>query len=251
MFNAKLMNSKTFKDIVKALKLVNEATFKVTADRIILSEMDAAKVAIVELDLPSSAFDSYSCDEDISFKVDIGALLAIVKRIKSDDIVTMMLKDNSLKIKLQGKVARTFSILVEEPDSVKLRESNIQYTAEIKLLPDLLKDAIKDVTLVSEYTEFYADKTHFLIQASSHIGINEAQIELLQDAESILDYNVSEVSKAIYAINYLKDMLDIAGSADLLTLSFATNNPLRLEYMLPGYGIVRYYLAPKREDDML
>ena len=248
MFNAKTWDTRAFKNIVNALKLLYEGTFKVTADRILLSEMDLTKTALVELELPDESFDEFHCDQDISFRIDLDELRKVAKRITSNDLIKLSFDDksNQLLIKLENKVTRTFKIASQESDTVELRTPQVQFKAEIKLLPELLTDAVKDVSLVSEFVEFLATEKLFLIQASNNTA--GVKIEVPHNIDDVMEYNVKENCRAVYSVKYLKDMLAVTSSADLLTISFSSNMPLKLEYLLPGYAKVRYYLMAVKEE---
>ena len=247
MFEATISDSRMFVSIIKALALIDEGTFIANNEKVVLVEMDPAKVAMVNLDLPNEVFDRYKCDQKTVFRIDIDELRKIAKRIKSDDTVTMLLdeKENRLRIQLQGKVSRTFSISLQEVEEVEPKTPQVPFKVHIKLLPEIIKNSIMDAKIISDFVEFVADKERFIIQAESNIG--EVKVEIRNDDETVLEYKVEQESKAIYPLNYLEDMLGAVPTADVLAISFSTDMPLRMEYLIPGNGRIVYYLAPRRE----
>jgi len=247
MFEATISDSRMFISIIKALALIDEGTFIADVSKLTLTEMDPAKVAMINLDLPAEVFDRYKCDQKTFFRIDIDELRKIVKRIKSDDTVTMLLdeKENRLRIKLQGKVSRTFSMALQEVEEVEPKTPQVPFKVHIKLIPEIIKNSIMDAKIISDFVEFIANKDSFIIQAASNIG--EVKVEIRNDDETVLEYQIEEDSKAIYPLNYLEDMLGAVPTSDVLAISFSTDMPLKMEYLIPGNGRITYYLAPRRE----
>ncbi|MCD6513926.1 MAG: DNA polymerase sliding clamp [Candidatus Odinarchaeota archaeon] len=247
MFEASISDPKLFATIIKALAIIDEGTFVATPEKLYLSEMDPAKVAMVEIELPNSVFDKYICEEKTLFKVDLDEFRKVARRAKSGDIVELFLddKENVLKVRFIGKVTRTFSIALQETEEVEARKPNIPFKVNIKLLPDVIKSAVQDAKIVGEYVEMKATSTLFTIRSSSNIG--EIVVEINKDDETVLEYVVEEDSRAVYPLNYLEDMIAAVAAADVLTINFATDMPLKMEYLIPGGGKITYYLAPKRE----
>ena len=247
MFEASISDPKLFASIIKALAIIDEGTFVATPEKLFLSEMDPAKVAMVELELPNSVFDKYICEKEVYFKVDLDEFRKVARRAKSGDTVELLLddKENVLKVRFVGKVTRTFSLALQETEEVQPKKPNIPFKVNIKVLPDIIKSAIQDAKIVGEYVEMKATKEQFTIKSSSNIG--EIIVEINRDDETVLEYNVEEDSRAIYPLNYLEDMIAAVAAADILAISFATDMPLKMEYLIPGGGRITYYLAPRRE----
>jgi proliferating cell nuclear antigen len=55
-------------------------------------------------------------------------------------------------------------------------------------------------------------------------------------------------SKATYNLNYLSQIAKAAAAtAELVTVEFTTNMPIRLTFDIPQQGRLAYYLAPRIE----
>ena len=91
--------------------LVNEATFKVDKDKIELIAMDPANVAMVVFRLLSTAFSEYNIDDQEELSLNLDSLKQILRRAKPEDILTLELVDNKLKIELKSDSTRIFHYL--------------------------------------------------------------------------------------------------------------------------------------------
>lgn len=247
MFDASLSDAKLFVSIIRALSLVDEGTFIVTPEKIYFAEMDPAKVAMVELELPNSVFEKFNCDTKTFFKVSIDDLKKISKRVRSDDIIELILdeKENRFLIKLVSRISRTFSVALHETDATEQKKPQIPFKTNIKLVPEVIKNAVMDAKVVGDYIEIKATSEKLVFESASNVG--EVKVEILRDGETVLEYNIEEESRAVYPLSYLEDMIAAAPAADIVSISFSTNMPLKLDFLIPGGGRVTYYLAPRRE----
>jgi proliferating cell nuclear antigen len=80
--------------------LVSEARFKITKDAMELVAMDPANVAMVIFSMFSSCFTEYQTECEVQIAVNMENLKQILRRAKSNDILTMELIGNKLNIKL-------------------------------------------------------------------------------------------------------------------------------------------------------
>jgi len=72
MFEARLVNSATFKKVLDAIKdLLNEASFDCSESGIQLQAMDSSHVSLVSLNLKSDGFDKYRCDRNLTMGMNL------------------------------------------------------------------------------------------------------------------------------------------------------------------------------------
>ena len=90
--------------------LVNEASLKITPEAIELVAMDPANVAMVIFKLLSSACTEYSVGEKVEIAINLNNFKQILRRAKGNDILSLELEDNKLKVILKGTSIRTFSL---------------------------------------------------------------------------------------------------------------------------------------------
>lgn len=73
-------------------------------------------------------------------------------------------------------------------------------------------------------------------------------IEMEKGSENLLELEAKEPSKSTYSLNYLSQIAKAgAATAELVTVEFSTNMPIRLAFDVPQQGRLMYYLAPRFE----
>ncbi|MHA1713083.1 MAG: proliferating cell nuclear antigen (pcna) [Candidatus Ranarchaeia archaeon] len=252
MFNCVLTDPKILRSVVEAIAvLIDEGTFIADSSGLTLSEMDPGKVGMVQIKIPSEAFEEYSCKEQTFFRLDITELKKIVSRAGPGDRIVLSLKpeENKFIIQLLGKGTRTFVLGPRDVGEIRTKTPQIPFKVDIRLVSDALTQAVKDVALFAENITFVADKQQFKIRGEGNIG----EVEVLlkpDDEESVLSYGVQEESRASYALNYLGNMVKASTSARTVIIRYATNMPMEIEFELLDAGegaYIKYLLAPRRE----
>ena len=226
--------------------LVNEARFKITKDGMELVAMDPANVAMVIFKLLSSCFTEYSIKGDVDLAINLANLKQILRRIKSNDMLTLEMGDNRLNITLQGSQKRTFSVPIIELEEKEQKVPTLEFPAQIKTTSTILNDSIEDVGIVAESVTFLAEKNVFTIKAEG--DLSKATIDIPADASTsiVLD---TERAKAKYSIEYLKKMIQGSKISDQVEVSFSQDYPLRIEYKVKDKVMLAFILAPRVEND--
>lgn len=241
MFTAKISDTKSWRNSISAIAaLIDEGTFEVSDKGLKLRAMDPSQIALVDFELPAKAFEEYKVDKTQTFGVDFIELSKITKRVKSEDKIEISL-DKRLKLVFKGKTTRQFNIGVIESTTAPPKEPKIDFTAEVKIGPEVLKDALKDAELVSNHVSLTI-KDGLTIKAEGDTGSAEIQL----GNENILSKNVKEEARAVFSLDHLNNLLLAAEVPAVVILQLRTDAPLKLEYAV-GEGRVAYYLAPRIE----
>ncbi|MCS7097450.1 MAG: proliferating cell nuclear antigen (pcna) [Candidatus Methanomethyliaceae archaeon] len=248
MFRAILSDGKIWRDIIESISiLVDEGVFIAGPNGIRLRAMDPSRVAMVDLELPASAFESYDCKDEIPIGVNFDDMKSIMKRVKTDEKLSLEKSESEarLKIKFLGKFTRTFSLPLLDIGKEELSVPKITFSTNIKLLVSALEDAIKDAEVVSDFIKIIVERDLLKIIASGDRG--EVEIEITKDSGELLSIEFSEPSHALYSLAYLKKMMVATDLSDVCTLMFSTDMPLRLDFNMATGGKITYYLAPRME----
>ena len=88
LFEVEVSRIEPFRSLVKALSvIVEEGTFLVNEAQIKLLAMDPSHVAMVDFELPSSFFDSYSCVGEPRISINIKEFLRFLDRVDRDEVI--------------------------------------------------------------------------------------------------------------------------------------------------------------------
>ncbi len=245
-----LADAKYFKDsIAICSELVGEVTFKASKDGFEMVAMDPANVAMVQLKILASSFVEYKVkDEGEQFSVSLSSFKQILRRSKSEDVLTLETsEDSELKILLKSKTSRTFSIALLDLDDRDQKVPDLQFPVTIVMPASTLADAIEDVSVVAESVTLLADGNQLLVKAKG--DLSQALIEINASDEVKITVKDDDKHKAKYSLEYLKKMIAGSKLADTVTLQFHSDYPLKMQYTVLDRLAMSFILAPRVDND--
>jgi len=143
-------------------------------------------------------------------------------------------EENFLEITLEGTAKRTFRLPLIEVEELELDLPELPFTVKAVILGEVLKEAVKDASLVSDSIKFIAKENEFVMRAEGET--QEVEIKLTLEDEGLLDLNVEEETKSAYGVSYLADMAKGIGKADEVVLRFGNEMPLQMDYPIRDEG---------------
>lgn len=243
-----LIEPKYLKESIAVIsELVNEGRFKITPSSVELVAMDPANVAMVIFKLLSSCFSEYTVEKEIELGINLNNLKQILRRAKSNDILSLELVENRLKIQLKSNTIRTFSLPIIDLEEKEQKIPDLNFPVEIKTSSLILSDAIDDADIVGESVSFVAEPKKFIIQAQGELS--KANIEIKQDTDTQINMKDSGKIKSKYSIEYLKKMVIGGKLADKVSISFNNDYPLRLDFKAVDKMMLSFILAPRVENE--
>ena len=159
--------------------LVNEASLKITPEAIELVAMDPANVAMVIFKLLSSACTEYSVGEKVEIAINLNNFKQILRRAKGNDILSLELEDNKLKVILKGTSIRTFSLPIIDLEQKEQRVPELNFGSIIKTHASVFNEAIEDADIVGESVSLHAEQGKLSVSAEgdltkAHIDIRDS-----------------------------------------------------------------------------
>lgn len=244
-----LAEPKYFKDSITVISdLVAEAKFKATTNGLKLVAMDPANVAMVNFELLSSCFTKYEVKEKEEITINLGNLKQILKRAKSDDIITLeTTEDNKLQIQLKSNTTRSFSISIIETDDKEQKVPELNFPLIVEMESQVLTESIEDVSVVAESVTFLGEKEQLSVKAEG--DLSKAFIEIKPDNNTVIRLDSDDKLKSKYSIEYLKKMVQGAKLAPQVSLYFNNDYPLKLEYKVTDKLLLSFILAPRVDND--
>ncbi|ACS89630.1 MAG TPA: DNA polymerase sliding clamp [Thermococcaceae archaeon] len=240
--------AKEFADLIDtASNLIDEAAFKIAEEGMSMRAMDPSRVVLLDLNLPASIFSKYDIDGEETVGVNMDHFKKVLKRGKGKDILVLRKgEENFLEITLEGTAKRTFRLPLIEVEELELDLPELPFTVRAVILGEVLKEAVKDASLVSDSIKFIAKENEFIMKAEGET--QEVEIKLTLEDEGLLDLNVEEETKSAYGVSYLADMAKGIGKADEVVLRFGNEMPLQMDYPIRDEGRLTFLLAPRVEE---
>ncbi|NPA47256.1 MAG: DNA polymerase sliding clamp [Thermococci archaeon] len=240
--------AKEFADLIAtASNLIDEAAFRISEDGVFMRAMDPSRVVLIDLSLPSSVFSRFEVEEPETIGINMDHFKKVLKRGKSKDVLILRKgEENFLEVVFEGTAKRTFKLPLIDVDELDLELPELPFTARVVLLGEVLKEAVRDASLVSDAIKFLAKENEFVMKAEGET--NEVEIKLTLEDEGLLDLEVEEETSSAYGISYLADMIKGFGKADEVTLRFGNEMPLEMDYFIRDEGKLVFLLAPRVEE---
>lgn len=243
-----LAEPRYLKDSISLIsELVSEAKFTITKNAVELVAMDPANVAMVVFKLLSSCFTEYDVKGEVSLSVDLANLKQVLRRVTSNDMITLSLDENRLKVQLRGNSTRTFSLPLIDAEDKGQKVPELSFPVMVTTSTQLFNGAIEDADIVAESVSFEADKNSFVIIGES--DLSNAKIEIKADDTTKINIEGVEKIRAKYSIEYLKKVLDASKLSDTVRIHFNKDYPLKLDYIAVDKLQFSFILAPRVEND--
>ena len=236
-----ISNTKIIKDSVETICLIiDELSFECDSESIRLNALDKSHITFIGLEWKSILFDTYHCSEPCSFTVDASELLKIIKRIKTDDVLSLGLDEGNLILKYNGDSTRTFKLRLIDVEYETPVPPTVNYPVHLSIPTDVFNDAITDAELYGEKISLSCDNDYFITSADGEFGVNHNRY--------LHGENIGDYVKSTYSIPKIKEMLKGKGLSHEVRLGLGDDLPLTLEYHSPTNDYkLGFLLAPRLE----
>lgn len=259
MFEAKLQQGGLLKKILESVKdLVVDGLWDCESTGITLQGMDNSHVALVEMLLRSDAFHHYRCDRTVSLGMNHNNLSKIMKCANNDDIVTLKAVDqspDSCSLVLESKngdKTSDFMINLVRIDAEQLGIPDTEYSAHVKMSSGEFQRICRDLSQFGDTVQISCTKQEVKFSSSGETG--KANITLTHSAsadkdEDSVSVDLNDPVDLTFALRFLNLFTKATPISDVVTLSLSQEAPLVVEYKIGDTGHIRYFLAPKIQED--
>jgi len=230
--------------VATAAEIIDEGIFKFGKDGISLTAADRAMVAVIDLLISKDAFEEYEVEEEKEVGVNMTNFLSLLKRARGSDKVSLELVENRLILTIFNGTKRRFTVPLLQLTREEIPPiDQLEFKSTVILKPEVLEDAIKDASVITDAVTFQATKEYFKISAEG--DVSQAELELRQGDEGLVDLQVQENSKAKYPLDYLEKILKAAKISDEVTIKFAQDYPMRIDFKYEGKARISMVVAPR------
>ena len=238
-----ISNNKIIRDSLETVCIIiDELCFEADSEGIRLRALDKSHISFIDMEWKSILFDTYQCSEPCSFTVDASELLKIIKRIKTDDVLSAGLDEGNLILKYNGESVRTFKLRLIDVEYETPVPPTVNYPVHLSIPTDVFNDAITDAELYGEKISLSCDNDYFITSADGEFGVNHNRY--------LHGENIGDYVKSTYSIPKIKEMLKGKGLSHEVRLGLGDDLPLTLEYHSPTNNYkLGFLLAPRIETD--
>lgn len=250
MLEIHLRNISLFKLAIDSIKeLTVECNFEFSDLGITLQTMDVSHTALISLCLFSDFFDIYKCDENVVLGINLTILNKCLKFINNEYNLIIKYEGEELKLiaKKDDKVKEyNIKLLDIECDRMEIPETETNGNI-ISLLSSEFKNICNELSQIGETIDININDSN--ITFSSEDGIINEIIKLNFNEEKIQKINYEENLKFTFSSKYLNTIVKASSLSNNVIINFMYEYPLLVKYKIDENSYIKYYLAPKIEDD--
>jgi len=238
--------------------LVTEANFDCSTTGMSVQAMDSSHVSLVSLLLRAEGFDHFRCDRNISLGINLGSMGKVLKCCNNDDIVTLKADDNAdsmtfmFENQSQDRIS-DFELKLMDIDSEHLGIPDTDYKSTIKLPAGEFQRICRDLSILGDTVTIAVGKEGVKFSVTGEMGSGNMTIRQNTSVDTKEDEQVTidmeEPVTLNFALRYLNFFTKATPLSGSVVLCLSKDVPLVVEYRMEELGHIRFYLAPKIEDD--
>ncbi|KXJ11439.1 proliferating cell nuclear antigen [Exaiptasia diaphana] len=258
MFEGKLTQGSLLKKIIEAIKdIVGSGNWECSDNGMALQAMDSSHVCLVSLDLKRDAFEPYRCDRNITLGLETTMVSKIVKCAGNDDTITISAEDNGDAVTFlfespNGEKTSTYTTKMMDIDQDNLGIPEQKYDALVKMPSHEFQRIIRDLSQMGDSVIIACTKDGVSFSVTGDNG--SGKILLRQNASvdksgEQVSIDLQEPVSLTFALRYLGQFTKATPLSSSVSLSLKKDIPLVVEYSFEDVGEIKYYLAPKVDEE--
>lgn len=258
MFEARLTQGSILKKLVDAVKeLCKEVNWDISSNGIAMQSMDSSHVCLVAFSLNADGFDHFRCDRPLTLGIQLEHMAKILKCAGTNDVITMKAEDNgdTLTLMFENEKQDRISDVDLKLMSIESEHLGIpdqDYSAKSSMPASEYQRIVRDLASIGDTVSISATKEGIKFSTSGDIGT--ANITLRQSTsadkeEENVAIDLNEPVTLTFALRYLNNFAKATPLSASMNLCLTKDLPIMVGYNIGEMGWVKYYLAPKIEDD--
>ncbi|GER34954.1 proliferating cell nuclear antigen [Striga asiatica] len=258
MFELRLIEGGLLKKILESVKdLVNDANFDCSPTGFSLQAMDSSHVALVSFLLRAEAFDHYRCDRSLTMGMNLANMAKMLRCAAGDDIITMKADDGTDTVTFmfenpsQDKIS-DFEMKLMDIDSEHLGIPDTEYEAIVRMPSAEYSRICRDFSSIGDTVVISVTKEGVKFSTRGDIGTANIVCRQNTTVDNPEDATVIEMEKPVtqtFALRYMNAFAKAAPVSSQVTISLSLELPIVVEYKISEVGYLRFYLAPKIEEE--
>ncbi|KAG5178897.1 pcna-like protein [Tribonema minus] len=258
MFEATLSEASLLKKIVDSIReLVTDANLDCSDAGINMQAMDSSHVSLCALSLRNDGFDHFRCDRNLSLGVNLANLSKILKCAGNTDLVTLKSEDDADTLGVKFESAKQdriseFELKLIALDAEHLGIPDTNYKAQIRMPSTDFQRIIRDLQVIGDTCTISATKEGVRFSVEGDLGAGNIAVKQNPNAEKEeekVEVHIEEPVSLTFALRYLNFFTKATPLGPIVALSMSPDVPIVVEYPIDTTGFVRFYLAPKIDED--
>lgn len=270
MFEARMSkNGVSLKLIVEAMMgLVESATMSCNDEGLSLQAMDSSHVSLIALNLGNEGFEHYRCDKPQDLGLQMANLSKVlkcadltdtisIKKVDGEDVFTLMFESED-----QERIS-DFNLKLMDIEQEHLGIPDQDYHAVVTMGSREFQKIVRNlqtlgdtctISIAKDGIEFKVPESGEVVGAGS-VTLRKSEGKAPsgdkkgEKGTPGVSIELNQPVELQFALRYLNHFAKATALSDTVTLSLVAEAPIVVEYPIANYGYIRYYLAPKIDED--
>ncbi|KAL8171592.1 hypothetical protein V2J09_023396 [Rumex salicifolius] len=258
MLELRLVQGNLMKKVIESIKdLVTDANFDCSSTGFSLQAMDSSHVALVSLLLRSEGFEHFRCDRSYSMGINIGNMAKVLRCAAPDDVITLKADDGSDTVTFmfespnQDKIS-DYEMKLMDIDSDNLGIPEAEYDAVVRMPAGEFASICHSLTAIGDTVTISVSKQGVTFSVKGDIGNGNITCRHNTSVDKPEEATIIEMKEPVmltFALKYVNTFTKATSLSNQVTLSIQLDMPAVFEYKIAEMGYVRFYLAPKIEEE--
>jgi len=259
MFEARITEGKIFKQIIESIKdLIVDANMDCSQDEISIQSMDSSHVSLVAVSLQSAGLDHYRCDRPVTLGFNTSNLSKILKCANNEDIITLKSDDAGDTLTLmfehpnQSRIA-DFELKLMDIENDQLGIPDTPYKCTVQMPSSEFQRIIRDLQVLGETCTISCTKEGIRFSVSGDLGTGNVLTRSNDGGDKEDDQVIIDMEEPVelnFALRYLNFFTKATSLSSKVIICMSPDVPVAIEYPIDEVGYVKFYLAPKIDEDM-
>jgi len=239
-------------------ELVNEANFDCREQGMSLQAMDSSHVSLVYLLLRAEGFEPWKCEGECQLGLQMQHLTKLLKCMHPKDSVDFSYKEDGEEMDFVFKSPNEervshFSLRLMEIDQEHLGIPETEYKTSVQMASSEFMRICRDLSSFGDTITIKVTKEEISFSANGDVGSgtmalrNSTATDESQPEATVIECN-EDISQS-FALRYLQNFTKATPLSKEVTLRLTPEIPLLIEYTIDELGYIRYYLAPKIDEE--
>jgi len=226
----------------KVKKLITEAKVKINKDKIEITIVDLAHIALMDLKIHAAYFDVFKVKVPMDIGLDIDYFLDSLKRIPNSVMVTLkMYSDMILHMIIHTRFAdihkQSFTLKPETLPEPK--KPNLLLPQIFKIYPKAICTVYPHLD-ISDYTAWITNGKQLQLIAEEIIDKKDSfSLNFGNNGNTICNYVTFEIeslngnkkrARSLFSYDYMIEILNIIQDADDLVVKLGNDNPIEFDF---------------------
>jgi proliferating cell nuclear antigen len=238
----KSIQASAIKNLFEVLKdIINDVNIYFTSEGIKIIAFDIARVTLVHVFMAAENFEEYECAHDTTVGINILNIFKLIKSIRSNDVLTMEVRDENLFISVQNdskKSTSNFSVKLLDlnEDELEIPEITMRYQTSISSVD--FQKLVRDMANIGSDMTITRTGNQIIFKSEGDFASQETNIEQTE--------TVPEDAQGLFKLKYLSMFTKgtILCSIVQILQNPEPDSPIVFQYTIANLGDIKFYLAP-------